>query len=117
MNLIKLPAPQVPPVPDFTVGADLDGVSYTLRFMFNAGDGYWYMRVLDALAQTVLMGDRRVVADTPIYAAATGRNPPGLFLAKDTTGQGLAPGLSDFGTRVLLYYVTAAELAALGIAA
>ncbi len=115
MLLINLPAPQTPPVPDFTVGADLDGVSYTLRFRWHVADGYWYVRVLDDPGETVLMGDVRVVADWPLYRARVVRTPPGFLIARDTTGSGQAPGLSDLGGRVQLYYLTVADLADFGV--
>jgi hypothetical protein len=114
MLLINLPAPQDPPIPYFTVGVELDGASYTLSFRWHVGDEYWYLRVLDDPGQTVLMGDVRVVADWPLYRSRTVRFPVGYLIARDTTGQGLAPGLSDLGGRVQLYYATAADVAALG---
>lgn len=114
MLQLNLPAPQTPPIPDFTVGADLDG-ALTLRFRYNTSDGYWYIRVLDDPGQTVLMADRRVVADAPLYRASPVRTPPGVLVAFDTTGQGLAPGLSELGGRVQIIYATPDELAALGV--
>lgn len=111
MLLINLPAPQDPPLSDFTVGVDLEGASYTLRFRWHVTDGYWYLRVLDDPGQTVLMADIRVVANWPLYRSRTVRTPPGALIAFDTTGNGIAPGLADFGSRVLLYYATEAEVA------
>lgn len=108
--LIDLPAPQEPPIPDFTIGVDLDGVSYTLRFFWDPALERWYMRVLDDLNQNVLMGDTRVVADWPLYRSSPVRTPPGFLIARDTTGQGIPPSLSDLGGRVQLYYVPFAEV-------
>lgn len=82
-QLINLPAPQDPPIPDFTIGVECDGASYTLRFFWSPEDsgapddvpaalagvappsvlGRWFLRVLDDLNQHVLMADTRVVAD------------------------------------------------------
>ena len=115
MLLLNLPAPQTPPIPDFTIGANLDGANYTLRFIWNGQDNYWYVRVLDDPGQTVLMGDARVVANWPLYRSRTVRTPPGFLFALDTSGQGLAPGLSELGARVQVYYGTVDDLAGLGL--
>jgi len=111
--LINLPAPQDPPIPDFTIGVDLDGVSYTLRFIWDPTVARWLVRVLDALNQVVLMAERRVVADWPLWRAAPVRTPSGYLIARDTSGRGEPPTLTDLGTRVQLFYITAAEVAAL----
>jgi hypothetical protein len=114
MDQINLPAPQTPQIPDFTIGVDLDGVSYTLRFRFDQEDAYWYVRVLDDPGENVLMGDVRVV-EGALYVARPVRTPPGFLVCHDTTGQGIAPGLADLGKRALIYYVTQADLAAIGV--
>lgn len=111
--LINMPAPQTPPIPDFTIGADLDGVSYTLRFFWDPAVERWYMRVLDNLNQEVLMGDIRVVADWPLYRSRPVRTPPGYLVARDTSGKGIPPALDDFGSRVQLYYFPFDEVAEL----
>jgi hypothetical protein len=115
MLLINLPAPQNPPIPDFTVGVDLDGASYTLRFVWNTTDEYWYSRTLDDPGVTLLMGETRIVADQPLYLSRRVRTPGGFLIARDTTGQGIAPKLNDFGSRVQLWYLTEEELADLGL--
>lgn len=116
MIQITLPAPQTPPVPDFTIVADADGTSYALRFVWSATGGYWYVRVLDETAQTVLMASRRVVGNTPLYRTSPAvRTPPGYFLVYDTTGQAQPPTLETLGDTAVLIYATEAELLALGI--
>jgi hypothetical protein len=97
------------------VGADLDGGSYTIRLIWNGTDSYWYVRVLDNIGQTVLMADRRLIADWPLWKELTVRTPPGFLIARDTSGQGIAPSLTDLGSRVQLYYASAADLVTLGI--
>jgi hypothetical protein len=116
MIQINLPAPQTPPVPDFTIVTDADGTSYALRFVWSETGSYWYVRVLDETVQTVLMAARRVVGNTPLFRTSPAvRTPPGYFLVYDTTGQGLPPTLTSLGDTSILVYVTEAELAALGI--
>lgn len=112
MILLNIPAPQVPPLSFFSVNAVLDGVNYTLEFRWNTYDSRWYVRILDEMGQTILAGDCRVSADTPIYASSTQRTPPGFLYPFDSSGQALDPGLSDLGARVQLWYITAAEVAA-----
>ena len=41
------------------------------------------------------------------------RTPSGYLIARDTSGRGEPPTLTDLGTRVQLFYITAAEVAAL----
>ena len=127
--LINLPPPQSPPVPDFTIGVNADGTTYTLRFRWNTSDGYWYVRVLDEPGAVVLMGDWRCVIASPVYdatgkitalagalyASRSNRQPAGLFYLVDTSGQGKAPGISDLGARVQLRYLAAADMVALGL--
>ena len=103
--------PLPPALPNFDLQADLDGTTYTLAMRWNARLGAWFVRVLDATGVVVLMGDQRLVADFPVALYVTGRQPPGLLTAVDTSGAGLNPGFDDLGSRVILTYTTAAELA------
>lgn len=98
-------------LPNFDVQADLDGTTYTLALRWNVRLGAWFLRVLDAQGVVVLLGDQRLVADFPLAAYVTGRSPPGFLAAVDTSGAGMDPGFDDLGSRVILRYTTAAELA------
>jgi len=116
---INLPAPNLSaPEPAMEVTAVLDGVNCTLRLQWQEADSLWRMRVLDDQGN-VVMGDVVLVADWPLHAwrVRSLRNPPGLFIVRDTSGRGLNPGLTDLGdgARCVLWYVPLAEVAAAGI--
>ena len=94
----------------FDVTAVLDGATYTLQFRWNVRLGAWFMQVRDDQDENVLVGDVRMVADYPLAGYQIGRQPAGVFVAVDTSGQGIDPGLTDLGNRVQLQYLTAAAL-------
>ena len=94
----------------FDIQAPLDGATYTLEMRWNTRALAWFMRLLNEQADTIIVGDTKVVADWPIALYITGRLPPGLLVFWDTSGAGLDPGLNDLGQRVQLLYYTAAEL-------
>lgn len=101
----------------FSALAPLDGATYTLNLRWNERATAWFINLTDETDQIQLCGDVRVVVNYPLYAASTGRQPAGLLVFVDTSGQGLDPGLNDFGgpsARVQLYYITSAELALIG---
>jgi len=98
----------------FSLLVPLDGVNYTLQFRWNLRENAWYMDVLNEAGDTVLIGGIAIVVSYPLASQFTGRSPPGIFAATDTTGENVDPGINDLGDRVKLFYVTAAELAAVG---
>lgn len=107
--MIQIPINPNPP-PHFSLQPELDGVTYTLVFDWNDRDGRWYATLADAEEQVLIPG-RKVVPDFPLFARKRGPTlPTGQLIALDTSGAGLAPGLTDFGSRVLLLYIPAAEL-------
>lgn len=88
----------------------LDGVDYILNFRWNQREGRWYM-TLSTASDGVIQGPVKVVADWPlVYPQQDPPLPPGTLLAFDTTGEGIDPGLSDFGTRVRLMYLDEDEV-------
>lgn len=94
----------------FTTEITLDGANYALLLRWNLREEAWYMDVLDEPQTTVLVGGLKLVADYPLGIPRTGRMPPGLFVALDTTGEGIDPGIDDLGDRVKLLYYSADEL-------
>lgn len=94
----------------FDLQVSLEGTIYTLDFRWNTRARGWWMTVLNDQADTVLVGNTRVVVDFPANAYLTGRQPPGIFIFIDTSGQGRDPGLADLGQRVQLAYVPSTEL-------
>lgn len=107
-------SPSGDPLSFFDVQVPLDNVTYTLEFRWNVRNLAWYLNVWDESEQTIYLAGQRLVAQYPLGAWLTGRNPPGALYVIDTSGLGQDPGLSDLGIRHQLYYATAAELAAIG---
>jgi hypothetical protein len=107
MSLI-IPVPRGATYHDIQV--TLEGENYTLEFRWNERIAAWFITVLDAEAENILLGSVRVVCSWPLWAYRAERLPRGLFFAVDTAGNNEDPGLNDFGDRVQLLYKTAAEL-------
>jgi uncharacterized protein DUF6983 len=107
----------------YTQSLVLDGASVDLWLSYNTRDTRWYWSLyltstpFDADGGRVpIIGGLPVTVSWPFwrqfrYLASL---PGGDLLALDESGQGLDPGQFDLGNRVQLYYMTAAELAALG---
>ena len=102
--------PLRPSLAYFTLQVPLEGVNYTLQFVWNLRESSWYMDVLDETGAIMIIGGMRLVADSLLGITRTGRQPQGAFIALDTTGEGVDPGLDDLGVRVKLLYYTLAEL-------
>lgn len=95
---------------DYDLSIALDGVVYTLRFLWNRRDSAWYMDVGDEDGVPIL-NSIKVVVDFPIGARCRDeRWPPGLFLAVDTSTLRADAGLHELGDRVQLLYFERAEL-------
>lgn len=94
-------------LPDQEMSISLDGLTFVLRFRWSAREGCQYFDVLDAQGVPIYMGIK-VVLRLPLGDRCTDpRRPPGTFIAFDTSGKGLPPGLNDLGDRVELYYIEA----------
>jgi hypothetical protein len=100
-------------LPFYDLQVPLDGVTYTLEFRRNVRVGAWFMNGYDITGTVLYFAGVKLVADFPLAAYNTARQPAGFFIAKDTSGQGIDPGINDLGVRVQLVYVTVAELNAL----
>lgn len=99
---------------DFIIEADLEGVTYFLRFSWNSEAGIWVMHVENSLNEAILSG----LVLAPNVGLSRGFHylgmPPGEFVAytDDRTKQRI--GRDDFITeKAIMYYVLEAELAAL----
>ena len=90
----------------------LEGADYQFTWLWNRRGSFWSLSIADQESVPIVSG-RRIVVDFNLLRRCTDpRRPPGLLVAEDTSGAGLDPDQLDFGTRVLLRYWTAAEVAA-----
>lgn len=105
--------PLVSTYPVFEQVQQLDGVSYTLKFNFNARDGRWYLSVYDVDAEPIVLSIG-LVPDMPLLAGYVMEGvPPGELLLLDSGEPKRDPTRSDLGARARLFYADAAEVGAL----
>jgi hypothetical protein len=117
MTIFKIPTPSSPDDPFSTQRTTLDGVEYAFRFLWNTREGHWYMTLSDS-AESPIASSRKIVVDWDLLRGVIDdRKPPGLIVAIDTSEQGIDPGQTELGERVLLTYFDAEEVAALEAAA
>jgi len=99
--------------PAYSMTVTLEGEVYRLVFRWNVRGAFWTMDVKEQ-DETVLLAGIKLVANWPLTDRYVNPDlPPGDFMAYDTAGTGLDPGREDLGGRVLLLYLTEAEVAAL----
>lgn len=107
---------EIPCTPDgcatWTQRTALDGRDYVLAFRWNQRAGSWTLDLADQDGAAIASGCV-LVAGYPLLKGVTdARRPPGELAVLDTFGlDDLDPAFSDLGTRFVLVYVTAAELA------
>lgn len=112
MAIDRLPTSTTLPYYEFEV--ELDGVEFKLEFRFNDRDDAWYMSILDS-EDTLLRAGLRVVNSWLLLRLWAEATRPDGEIASVNQGQVLAPPtLNQLGAEVVLTYLDAAEVAALG---
>jgi hypothetical protein len=107
--LIVLPTRTDSAYYDFSI--ELDGALYRFDFRWNERAYSWFCSLFDSEDSPIRQG-MRVRPGLPLLMyVSDARKPPGLLLPVDTTGKNTPPGLTELGTRVLIYYFSAAERA------
>lgn len=97
-------------VPHLDLTAQIEGTTYTLTFRWNERAASWFFTLADADGDPIFEGVR-VCVDFPLgFRCKDARMPLGGFVAVDTSGKSLDPGLADLGDRVQILYFEAAEL-------
>lgn len=90
----------------------LDGVDYLLTFRWSQRSGCWLLDLADAEGVAIVEG-LALLGGTPLLLGVTDtRRPAGDLVVVDTAGGDADPAFDTLGTRVVLLYFTAAELAA-----
>lgn len=88
-----------------TVGGKL----YAFEFTWNPRDQSWNMALSDTSGNLLL--SKKVTLNAPMtFRYSNPALPKGEFMAIDTSGQNMEPGLLDLGARVLLAFTDAADL-------
>lgn len=84
----------------------LDGTLYTLRFFWNIRQQTWQLDILQSDSTPLVRGIKIVPDWMPVFRYKIIGFPPGDFMVVDTSGTGLAPERTEFGTdkRVKLLY-------------
>lgn len=98
----------------YSIRPTLDGVTYEITVRWNDRVGAYFLDLYDAERTPLVLG-RRVVIEWDIFGLARNLDgaPPGTIMAMDTTPRKEDPVFDDFGTRVLLLYLDAEEVAAI----
>lgn len=92
-------------LPRYAETVELAGDQYRLEFSWNTRDARWYVSILTAAGDQIVMG-LPIVADFPLLRRFTDtRLPDGELWAWDMSGDGLEPGQYDLGDRVRLFLV------------
>lgn len=102
MSLLQVPT-LTDGSPAYRQRTRLDGQEWTLDFVFNAREGRWALSIIDLDGNSVVTGQPIVCGLNLLTRAIAG--PPGLLIAI-AEDEGLeAPGLTELGGRVTLWYV------------
>lgn len=98
--------------PCWTQTTSLDGRDYQMTFDWNQRMGRWMLRLADQDGVAIRSG-MILNVDVPLLQGVVDpRRPPGELVVVDTSGSNdLDPGFSDLGTRFVLAYFSAADLA------
>ncbi len=102
--------PLIPSVPNYRVGTVLGTAPFVLDVRWNGRDGAWYLDILDEDAEPILTGIRVVLGALLGGRSVNPAFPPGRLIAADLSGEGRDAGIDDLGTRVLVYFYSAAEV-------
>lgn len=112
--MVVLPLDQATPVqPRFRVGTTLAGVPYVLDLRWNGRAGRWLMDIRDAEANPIRVGVAVVLGALLGRLSVDPRFPRGVLFAADLSGEQREAGLDDLGTRVVVYFATFDEYAAM----
>ena len=96
----------------------LDAVTYVIRLRRNSRSSTWSLDLLDEGATALVAGLSLVTGHDLLQAhRALAGVPQGALVLLDADGTGTDPGELELGGRCQLYYVDAADLAALEAAA
>lgn len=92
----------------------LDNESFRMIARYNRRVDSWFLSLYDAEGEPIAVG-RRLTVGNLLFPWLVGRNrPAGQLLALDTKDNDEDPGQFDLGNRVIVAYLDAAEIEAMG---
>lgn len=102
--------PLQPSTANYQFGTSLDAVAYIIRIRWNDRESAWYMDLLDESETPIRNGIKLVLGTLLGGRSAVANFPPGSFMLTDLADSGTDPTYDDMGVRVVLWYITQAEL-------
>jgi len=105
--------PFEPTIPFQTFGTTLDGTQYVINVRWNDRAQAWFFDLLTEGEEMIRAGIRIVLGTVLGGRSADDRMPAGMLKAVDLTETGTEATLDDLGVRVVVYFFTLEELAAL----
>lgn len=103
----------IPPAPMSELSISLDGETFSFAFRWSSRTQSWTMDLGDG-SGVLLAGGIGLVTGYPLLERFGQRDgwPAGALILLDSEAQDAEPGFTDLGTRHVLVYLTAAEVAA-----
>lgn len=100
-------------VPHYSIEVELDGSLFTLTLLWNVINLSWYLSIDDSDGNRLVSGVRLVDSLPLAGRLKDARMPAGTLVMQDTVGENRDAFFADLGTRCLLLYYTADEIAEL----
>lgn len=102
--------PVLPEGSHFTFSTELDGTSFGFEFRWNNRDSGWYLFLYDGNGDPLAQNVRVVLKTSLLGQTVRAGFPAGYLYAEDSTGQDVEAALTDLGSRVQIFYISASEL-------
>jgi len=110
MTIQAIPTPKG--VPSFTMRVTLEQVEYRLDFSWNERAERWFFQLYTSGGELIV--SRKVIPNWPLLRELVHTDrPPGELIALDSTQLRTPIGLNDWGDRIVLDYLEAADVAEL----
>ncbi len=89
---------------NYTLDVSLSGSVYRFGLHWNTRGQFWSLDIFDQADNPLATGIKLVADWELIGGLGNSALPPGFLYCVDTSGKGIDPTDSDFGTRVILVY-------------
>lgn len=105
--------PLQPSIAFYRFSTALDSVPYIFDVRWNGRDAAWYMDISDEAENPIGRGIKIVLGANLGQKNRTAAFPAGAFVAIDASGQGRDAGFDDIGSRVIVVFLSVADLEAI----